>query len=400
MIMKKRVSRCLIGMLVAVIISGCAYTAEKDVMSLPTLAVKDAEFSTSEVSQETLSKVTHVPEIEENGGEEVKLQQTPTPEPTVTPEPTLTVTPEPTAVPTSPSTETQEPTKESVLSVDLSVGDCIVYGSYPKDAMAQDMITDAIVTASYDDSGFATVDGQKYARVSAKESHIKRYNTKYHGDDVLTYYSFAPIEWLVLETNGNKALVISKNVLEGQAFDTKFDRERWASEYGYVFDTTWEDSTVRAWLNDAFYNTAFSKDEQEGIVLSEVQNEPNSKNGLSSGADTEDFLFLLSEAEALEYFDEKLLLGRELAKAPEDKRHLGNPTEYALGRGTFTREYERWHNVYCDWFLRTTGTDEYYAEYIVQSGLLDSDGVWVDRYCGIRPCFWLDMTTEGVEKVD
>ena len=55
-----------------------------------------------------------------------------------------------------------------------------------------------------------------------------------------------PIEWMVLEVQGNKALLFSKYGLETRAYNSK-------RTY-----TTWETSDMREWLNDTFLNRAFS----------------------------------------------------------------------------------------------------------------------------------------------
>lgn len=55
-----------------------------------------------------------------------------------------------------------------------------------------------------------------------------------------------PIEWNVLDIQDNKALIISKYGL---------DAKKYNEEYQSV---TWENCTLRKWLNEDFYNEAFS----------------------------------------------------------------------------------------------------------------------------------------------
>ena len=54
------------------------------------------------------------------------------------------------------------------------------------------------------------------------------------------------IEWLVLEKEEGRILVLSKYALDAQQYHTSKE------------DVTWETSTLRQWLNEDFLNLAFS----------------------------------------------------------------------------------------------------------------------------------------------
>lgn len=64
-----------------------------------------------------------------------------------------------------------------------------------------------------------------------------------------------PIEWVVLDVQGDKALLISKYGLDVRPYNT---------EYNHV---TWEECTLRTWLNDTFLNAAFTPEGQQGFLL-------------------------------------------------------------------------------------------------------------------------------------
>lgn len=68
-----------------------------------------------------------------------------------------------------------------------------------------------------------------------------------------------PIEWIVLDEQDGKLLLISKYALESLPFDTTSGEE-----------ITWENCTLRTWLNDSFYKDAFAVTEQEQICLTEI----------------------------------------------------------------------------------------------------------------------------------
>ncbi|MCM1546491.1 MAG: DUF6273 domain-containing protein [Clostridiales bacterium] len=61
-----------------------------------------------------------------------------------------------------------------------------------------------------------------------------------------------PIEWLVLKTNNNKALLLSDKILHVMPFASNTD--------------DFEKSEVRRWLNGQFYNSAFTDEEKARMV--------------------------------------------------------------------------------------------------------------------------------------
>ena len=68
------------------------------------------------------------------------------------------------------------------------------------------------------------------------------------------------IEWLVLARDGNKALLMSRYGLDAKPYNTEYT------------SITWEECTLRIWLNGTFLNKAFTAAEQKGILLTNVDN--------------------------------------------------------------------------------------------------------------------------------
>ena len=68
-----------------------------------------------------------------------------------------------------------------------------------------------------------------------------------------------PMEWIVLDHQDGRTLLLSKYGLDGIWYNT--DR----------VDVTWENCNLRRWLNTDFYNMAFDDTEKELIV--QVTNE-------------------------------------------------------------------------------------------------------------------------------
>lgn len=154
--------------------------------------------------------------------------------------------------------------------------------------------------------------------------------------------SFAPyfggsysddLPWLVLSVEGDKALIISEDIIELRPFWEGYSqfREEWEAEDAAIADSidseeewdayiasrqsgggwfepiaaTWENSTIRQWLNGEFYNSLPSS-LKEKTVLASLSNEDNpvySDANSLGGADTEDKVFLLSIEEAFSLFE-------------------------------------------------------------------------------------------------
>ena len=167
-----------------------------------------------------------------------------------------------------------------------------------------------------------------------------------------------PIKWRVLSVNSDDAFIIAEQGLDAKAYN----------ETGT--DVTWENSTIRSWLNgydasvnndkksftsDNFLDNAFSVAEQGAIKTTYVVNEDNPDYGTDGGNNTWDKVYLLaiSEAANISYgFDDKY-------NASSKTREAKN-TEYAKQCGAWSSE----NSSYLDngnWWLRTAGGSAYYA---------------------------------------
>ena len=185
-----------------------------------------------------------------------------------------------------------------------------------------------------------------------------------------------PIEWLVLARDGNNALLLSRYGLDAQPYN-----EDWE-------DITWEKCTLRAWLNDTFINKAFTEEEQSAILMTEVDNSQSqcySEYDTDGGNDTQDRVFLLSYAEANEY------LGVTYDDSDNTTSRV-SPTDYAEAQGTYTSDtYETADGEYAGWWwLRSPGSDQHSAAYVITDGSLYCDFVDYDIGC-VRPALWVNL---------
>ena len=177
-----------------------------------------------------------------------------------------------------------------------------------------------------------------------------------------------PIEWIVLEVQNDKMLLLSKYVLDASYFDEK-------QEVAF-----WDTCTLRTWLNDSFLNNAFNDKQQQAIVLSETTTSdgyiPNTQNKV----------FLLSKEEIEQYF--QIAWGE--SGHFYDNSLKAEPTEFALAKGLKLDDNKR-----VDWFLRSPGkySDDPYA-YVSSSGSVTTMYRNSEKFLGIRPAVWVDLNAD------
>ena len=178
------------------------------------------------------------------------------------------------------------------------------------------------------------------------------------------------IRWRVLRVTGNKALLISEKGLDVRSYDDE-------QQEHYV--TNWENSKIRTWLNETFYDAAFGPAEK-----AKIQETP------LSDVDTTDKIFILSEFEAKAYFDGGC-------------DRIAYPTEFASGSGVYECKDEACGSG-CNgasygaasWMLRD--------EYITCIRVVNHHGDIINNayyyLFHIRPVFWIKFAPDDAEEPD
>lgn len=189
------------------------------------------------------------------------------------------------------------------------------------------------------------------------------------------------IEWIVLDVQDDKALMLSKYGLDSKAYNNQ------------LRDATWETCTLRAWLNNDFFNLAFNKDEQAIIMNVEVDNGADqcySNWNTSGGNNTSDRVFLLSCMEANRY------LGANYCEDDDGSNMISRttPTAYAIAQGAIT--YENVNFMTAEgvpaglWWLRSPGKSQERAANVRGDGPFSDCQVQFDDRA-VRPAFWLNL---------
>lgn len=171
------------------------------------------------------------------------------------------------------------------------------------------------------------------------------------------------IEWIVLDKTDGKVMLISRYALDAKAYNDDYT------------SVTWENCTLRRWMNDVFYNEAFRTREQEMICETKVTADSNPSFGTYPGNDTYDRVFLLSAGEAQRYLEGKDII-------------ICAPTPYALAQGGWRSP----DNGNCWWWLRSPGNRTSRATDVYSVGTISLTGgdVHVPDAC-VRPVIWIEF---------
>ncbi len=138
--------------------------------------------------------------------------------------------------------------------------------------------------------------------------------------------SIDPIEWKVLDVQDGKAQVISVKALDNIAYNKVY------------VEVKWTDCSLRHWLNETFYETAFTEEEKAQIVPVTVSNPGNPKYDVPGCEDTVEKVYALSTEEVLRLI-------------PEKADRQCEPTPYCEKQGTYVYA----ETGKCCWWLRTPG---------------------------------------------
>lgn len=236
-------------------------------------------------------------------------------------------------------------------------------------------------TGKYDEAitAFKNLNGykdskEKYAIAKAKYEQILIRNAAigdkiifgtYEQDNV-TSNGAEDIEWLVLAKENNKILVISDKALDCQKYN---------STSGL---TTWEECSLRKWLNDSFLNEAFSEEEKVLIQSTTISADKNPKYSTNPGNATTDKIFLLSCIEAEKYF------------ATDNARQC-SPTKYAYSKiaNDYTALAVNYRTSY--WWLRSPSMQQNVVAMINPVGSIGYQGITTSNYCYVRPALWISF---------
>lgn len=170
------------------------------------------------------------------------------------------------------------------------------------------------------------------------------------------------IEWLVLDVQDGRVLVISKYGLDAKRYNEE------------LAEVTWETCTLRKWLNNEFVNTAFTSEEKAKIPAVTVSADANPSYSTDPGNATQDKVYLLSINELNKYFS-------------SDSARVCEPTKYAVANvADANRDI-----VNSCWWLRSPRDCQYDAAIVAYGNILDHDYDIGMDCVAIRPAMWITV---------
>ena len=188
-----------------------------------------------------------------------------------------------------------------------------------------------------------------------------------------------PLEWMILEIDGDKALLITAKVVD------------------YVKNTDsktvlWSKCAVRTWMNDTFYKGAFSSADRKAILTTQVHT-PENTYYLRGGCDTKDRLFSLSMEEVIQYFETRGKIGDEFITIT-DPRALTEATPAALQKALKQGDCTAF-DTHLSWLLRDTGDTYCMADVFIygtdpDDAMLNYTGDYM--WDGVRPAMWVKLS--------
>lgn len=191
------------------------------------------------------------------------------------------------------------------------------------------------------------------------------------------------ISWLILEDTGNDRLLISKDVIYAMPFDDKTDLR--------INDTNgnWAKSSLRKWLNEDFYNEAFSDEEKIFVADNLVKNGNtfginNNDSPFDMGPDTNDKVYILSKDEIRKYLgyevegssDNYTVKASAFAKSILDEEK--NKESIAVWHKE--QEYEEMYDGFAEYWIRSSlgntlmSAKEFFTDIVDKRGHVSNHG--------------------------
>ena len=198
---------------------------------------------------------------------------------------------------------------------------------------------------------------------SSSTSNSSQDNNGYTTNNIY-WFKYEPISWTILNEDNGTALILCDMIIDCQQFNY---------ENGSRYED-YERSTIRAWLNDNFYNTAFNDLQKKIILTTTVDNTSDNY----AGNNTEDKVFLLNINEVTTYLT-------------TDASRTKQTTDYAQSQGAGASDSGNG-----EWFVRSyNGSGS--VRYITSGGLvayvLGFPFFYVDfcETCGVVPTLQIQL---------
>ncbi|MBR4728142.1 MAG: hypothetical protein IK080_09680, partial [Clostridia bacterium] len=317
-------------------------------------------------------------------------------------------------------------------------GDIIEFGSYPQTDVTASMGSTLNAKAggwkSYGYySGTGDVDdGQMTAKDYMMYCDVKIGNAKYRGVKFDTYrpdftehtssstyqddngyttgttywFKYEPLKWRVLDAS--TGLVMCETIIDSQPYNNYFvsygtdshgNTAYWGDSAKTYYASDYANSSIRKWLTEDFYATAFSQSQQAKIKTTTLNNDGyrtlTGQTGYKDydSASTKDKIFLLSYDEVL-----NSSYGFSTSYSTYDSARQAKGSDYAKCQGLYVYHSSGSSYDGCSyWRLRSPGYYSNCSCYVDYGGYVDEIYATSDAVGGVRPAFKLNLSSLGAE---
>ena len=291
----------------------------------------------------------------------------------------------------------------------------VYFGTYPQREIKGAELTAEIRNATYDANGDAVVKGRKYRRITYDQTRLLLQDVakKYHEEDwhsecvdKYRYFIYEPIQWKILNNDGNKLLLQSVQSIDCQPF---------ACENSQM-SGFWETCDLRKWLNydgvpwhneennknyhakayrtgPGFYYYAFSDNEKRIVEITHLKQDMNEEYEVHGGTDTDDKVFILNYTDL------------------HNKAYGFCKDEHCIQLDVLSTDYayavearpKSWRDYTIGYWIRTPGQSKLYAMYAnvqmnatVSMGICPATTVSYD----LSDCFKVSFYTGTDEQIE
>ena len=260
-------------------------------------------------------------------------------------------------------------------------GKTIKYGLYPQSHVSDEQLISSLSTLQpLKENGWYYYEENYYVKEIANVFNNESF--KFDDNETIVngkeyWFKCEPITWKVLESFGNKHLLLSQDLLDTHAYYKDFS-ERLVDE-AVVYSNNYEQSDIRKWLNEEFYDKAFSINNKFVLeyTTDNGRKTTNSKENPYVCKNTLDKVFLLSYQD---YYNQQY--GFDDNYGERSATRYAKVTDYARIKGAWCNKSLNYNGTY---WTRTPDSNFSYTAFNVNSGgFLSAYAVDGANHC-VRP---------------
>ena len=205
------------------------------------------------------------------------------------------------------------------------------------------------------------------------------------------WFKYEPLRWKILDAS--TGLLLCETIIDSQPFNNycyynENTGESWGNPAQTYYSSDYANSSIRQWLRELFYATAFSEAQQSKVLMTTLQNNGYYTSTGITGYEnldsktTNDKVFLLSFDDFRNNFDKYV-------------ERVGS--DYAKCQGLFNAFGGTNYNNY--WWLRSTGRHSGKV-CVVIGGTVDGRSFCdtSDTFIGVCPALRLNLAAFGIKK--